>query len=98
MGVVGNMTALALPQTRDVRWWWVEGRDKGVTSEAASEQFDRWLAARDAEVRAKALEDFATEHCDRNVEHALTSEARHFAKGYGQQARERAAMIREGRA
>ena len=48
---------LALPISADVRWWWVEGRAKGVAEKASSEQFDRWLTARDRDARHQALLD-----------------------------------------
>jgi hypothetical protein len=73
----------------------MQSMEHQIASEAA---IRRWLAEHDREVGAKALEGFASELCDRNVEYALTDEARHFATVYGRQARERAGMIREGRA
>ncbi len=34
---------LALPQTSDVEWWWVQGRSPDVPAELAREQFNAWL-------------------------------------------------------
>jgi len=50
-------TALSVPWTGDVRWWWVDGRAEGVTEAAAADQFNRWLSARDRHVRKQALLD-----------------------------------------
>ena len=47
---MSEYTRLALPDTTAVRWWWAEGRSEGTPRPASEEQFDRWLAAHDADL------------------------------------------------
>jgi hypothetical protein len=55
---------LALPQTHDVRWWWVEGRGDMVSKTSSEDQFDRWLAAVKRETAAQAREEALKEAAD----------------------------------
>lgn len=53
------MTDENTPSTEDVRNWFAYGSGPRHTWDESRQDFDRWLAAHDAQVRAEALRDAA---------------------------------------
>jgi hypothetical protein len=72
------------PTTTDIRNWatYVPDRSIGMhVSQPDAEAFDRWLAAHDREVAAKALRDAASDYFDAHIYPVPPREVRAWLRG-----------------